>query len=141
MADAEEVAASITKRDGVAYTGLWLNTRGLDRALQTPLDMIGAIRVTASEQFAMHNTGMDHAQTHAEQRSWLERYREAGVPTKWGYVMTAFGCNYQGEVPVEPTSATASPRSSTSPTSSTSSSTRCSWPTRSASPVRRRSSG
>jgi hydroxymethylglutaryl-CoA lyase len=101
MADAEEVAASITRRDGVSYTGLWLNTRGLERALQTPLDVIGAIRVTASEQFAVHNTGMDHARTHAEQRSWLERYREAGVPTKWGYVMTAFGCNYQGEVPVE----------------------------------------
>ncbi len=99
MADAEEVAASITKRDGVAYTGLWLNSRGLDRALATPLDIIGAIRVTASEQFAIHNTGMGLADTHAEQRAWLTRYRDAGVPTKWGYVMTAFGCNYQGDVP------------------------------------------
>ena len=51
----------ITKRDGVAYTGLWLNTRGLERALATQLDVIGAIRVTASEQFAIHNTGMDLA--------------------------------------------------------------------------------
>jgi len=100
MADAEEVAATITKRDDVAYTGLWLNSRGLDRALATPLDIIGAIRVTASEQFSIHNTGMDAAQTAAEQRAWLARYREAGVPTRWGYVMTAFGCNYQGEVPL-----------------------------------------
>jgi hydroxymethylglutaryl-CoA lyase len=101
MADAEEVAAAITKREGVSYTGLWLNARGLERALATQLDVIGAIRVTASEQFAVHNTGMDLAKTHAEQRAWLQRYREAGVPTKWGYVMTAFGCNYQGEVPVD----------------------------------------
>jgi len=101
MADAEDVAAAITRRDGVSYTGLWLNRRGLDRALATPLDVIGAIRVTASEQFSIHNTGMDAAQTHTEQRAWLERYREAGVPTRWGYVMTAFGCNYQGEVPVD----------------------------------------
>lgn len=100
MADAEDVAAAIHKRDGVTYTGLWLNQRGLDRALATQLDIIGAIRVTASEQFALHNTGMDLAQTHAEQRAWLTRYREAGVTTKSGYVMTAFGCNYQGEVPV-----------------------------------------
>ena len=100
MADAEEVAAGITKRDDVAYTGLWLNSRGLDRALATQLDIIGAIRVTASEQFSVHNTGMDAAQTNAEQRAWLTRYRDAGVVTKWGYVMTAFGCNYQGEVPV-----------------------------------------
>lgn len=100
MADAEEVAAALTKRAGVAYTGLWLNTRGLERALTTPLDVIGAIRVTASEEFSRRNTGMDTAATSAEQRAWLTRYRDAGVPTKWGYVMTAFGCNYQGEVPV-----------------------------------------
>jgi hydroxymethylglutaryl-CoA lyase len=101
MADAEAVAAAITKRPGVTYTGLWLNSRGLERALATPLDVIGAIRVTASEQFALHNTGMDLERTHQEQRAWLERYRSSGIPTKWGYVMTAFGCNYQGEVPVD----------------------------------------
>jgi hydroxymethylglutaryl-CoA lyase len=100
MADAEEVAAAITKRHGVEYTGLWLNQRGLERALATQLDVIGAIRVTASEQFSLHNTGMDAAQTHDEQRAWLNRYREAGVATRWGYVMTAFGCNYQGGVPI-----------------------------------------
>jgi hydroxymethylglutaryl-CoA lyase len=100
MADAEDVAAAIRKRPGVAYTGLWLNAAGLERALRTPLDVLGAIRINASEQFSIHNTGMDHARTHDEQRQWLARYREVGVPTKWGYVMTAFGCNYQGEVPV-----------------------------------------
>lgn len=100
MADAVEVAEGIAKREGVTYTGLWLNTKGLERALQTPLDIVGAIRVTASEQFAVANTGMDLERTHAEQRAWLERYRDTGVATKWGYVMTAFGCNYQGVVPV-----------------------------------------
>lgn len=100
MADAVEVAEGIAKRPGVTYTGLWLNTKGLERAMQTPLDIVGAIRVTASEQFAVANTGMDIERTHAEQRAWLTRYRETGVVTKWGYVMTAFGCNYQGVVPV-----------------------------------------
>ncbi len=98
MADAEQVAAAITKRPGVTYSGLWLNTAGLERALQTQLDVIGAIRVTASDAFARRNTGMGREETFAEQRRWLERYREAGIPTKWGYVMTAFGCNYEGEV-------------------------------------------
>lgn len=98
MADAAEVAAAIVKKPGVDYTGLWLNMAGLERALTTPLDMIGAIRVTASEQFALANTGMDKARTHEEQRRWLMKYAQAGITTKWGYVMTAFGCNYQGEV-------------------------------------------
>ena len=100
MADSELVAAAINKKPGIAYTGLWLNSAGLERALTTQLDIIGAIRVTASEQFVRANTGMDKARTYDEQRAWLARYREAGIITKWGYVMTAFGCNYQGVVPV-----------------------------------------
>jgi hydroxymethylglutaryl-CoA lyase len=101
MADAEDVARRIRRREGVRYTGLWLNTRGLLRALETPIDVVGSIRVTASETFCIRNTGMDHAQTLAEQREWLSIYRERNVPLEWGYVMTAFGCNYEGFIPVE----------------------------------------
>ena len=32
MADADEVVRGITPRDGVAYTALWLNTKGFERA-------------------------------------------------------------------------------------------------------------
>jgi hydroxymethylglutaryl-CoA lyase len=98
MADAEEVAAGIRKREGVSYTGLWLNTAGLERALATQLDVVGAIRVTASDTFATRNTGMGKEETYAEQRRWLQRYAEESISTKWGYVMTAFGCNYEGEI-------------------------------------------
>lgn len=96
MADAEEVIRSVRRKPGVRYTGLWLNTRGLLRALETPVDIVGSIRVTASETFCIRNTGMNHAQTLDEQRRWLEIYRERKVPVEWGYVMTAFGCNYEG---------------------------------------------
>ncbi len=98
MADAAEVAAQIRKHDGVRYTGLWLNTKGLMRALETPLDIVGAIRLTASETFCVKNTGMDIAQTVEEQRRWLDVYREKGIPVEWGYVMTAFGCNFEGYI-------------------------------------------
>ena len=100
MADAEAVARGIHRKPGVRYTGLWLNVRGLERALALPLDLIGAIRVTASETFSMRNTGMNVEQTFAEQRRWLALYREHGIAVEWGYVMTAFGCNFEGEVPV-----------------------------------------
>ena len=98
MADAAEVAAQIRKRDGVRYTGLWLNTKGLMRALETPLDIVGAIRLTASETFCVKNTGMDIAQTVEEQRRWIDVYREKGISVEWGYVMTAFGCNFEGYI-------------------------------------------
>ncbi len=101
MADAEEVARGIRRKPGVRYTGLWLNTKGLERALKLPLDLIGSIKVTASETFCRRNTGMDIEQTFDEQRGFLATYREHGIGVEWGYVMTAFGCNFEGEVPVE----------------------------------------
>lgn len=100
MADADAVARGIRKRAGVRYTGLWLNTRGLRRALQMPLDLIGTIKVTVSETFCRRNTGMGVDDTFDEQRRWLGLYREHGIGVEWGYVMTAFGCNFEGEVPV-----------------------------------------
>jgi hydroxymethylglutaryl-CoA lyase len=100
MRDAEDVALAIRRKAGVRYTGLWLNTRGLERAIQLPLDLIGAIRITASETFSVKNTGMTIEQTMAEQRRWLSIYRENRIPVEWGYVMTAFGCNFEGEVPL-----------------------------------------
>ena len=101
MADAEAVIRSVRRKAGVRYTGLWLNTKGLMRALETPVDVVGSIRVTASEAFCVKNTGMNHEQTLDEQRRWLEIYRERGVPVEWGYVMTAFGCNFEGFISTE----------------------------------------
>ena len=101
MADADEVARGIRRRDGVRYTGLWLNTRGLERALALPLDVVGSVRMTASETFSIRNTNKTIAETVAEQRSWLDIYRQHRIRLEWGYVMTAFGCSFEGEVPVQ----------------------------------------
>jgi len=101
MADAEQVIRGVRRREGVRYTGLWLNTKGLLRALETPADVVGSIRVTASETFCQKNTGMNHEQTLQEQRRWLDIYRDKGIGLEWGYVMTAFGCNYEGFIPLE----------------------------------------
>ena len=50
MADAEDVVAGITPKAGVAYTGLWLNDKGFERALATGrLDVKGTITLSASE--------------------------------------------------------------------------------------------
>lgn len=98
MADAEEVIRAVRRQPGVRYTGLWLNTAGLHRALATQADVVGSIRVTASETFSRKNTNMDLTQTLDEQRRWLAIYKEKGIQLEWGYVMTAFGCNYEGDI-------------------------------------------
>jgi hydroxymethylglutaryl-CoA lyase len=101
MADAAEVMTNLQRRDGVRYTALYLNLRGLERALALPGDLVGTIRLTASETFSRKNTAMGHADTVREQRRYLARYAQEGISLEAGYVMTAFGCNYEGEVPVD----------------------------------------
>jgi hydroxymethylglutaryl-CoA lyase len=100
MADAEVVAGAIRRREGVRYTGLWLNLRGLQRARATPLDIAGSIGLSASEAFSVRNNGKDTEGLLAAQREMLDYLVEHGIPLTSGIVMTAFGCNLEGEIPV-----------------------------------------
>lgn len=100
MADAEEVARSIRRREGVRYTGLWLNLKGLQRARATPLDIAGSIGLSASESFSVRNNGKDTEGLLAAQRQMLEYLIEEGIPLASGIITTAFGCNLEGAIPV-----------------------------------------
>lgn len=98
MADAELVARSISRRPGVQYTCIWLNLRGLERAAASGLDMKAKLGISASESFSRHNTNRDQAETLAEQRRIAKFCREHDINFDSAIVMTAFGCNYEGEV-------------------------------------------
>jgi hydroxymethylglutaryl-CoA lyase len=101
MADAPEVARQIQKQDGVKYTATWLNPRGLERAADTKLDLVGKIFLSASDAFSIRNSNRDRQGTIADQTIMLGAYRSFGVPLEKAYVFTAFGCNYEGEVSIE----------------------------------------
>jgi hydroxymethylglutaryl-CoA lyase len=48
MADAPEIVAGFTRKPGVRYTALWLNDKGLERAIATEkLDIRGSLSLTA----------------------------------------------------------------------------------------------
>ncbi len=101
MADAEAVVAGFTPRPGVSYAGLWLNDQGFDRARATGrLDMRGAITIGASDTFLRRNQNRSIAEQIASQRDMVKRYVELGVPVYRGGMMAAFGCNYEGDIPV-----------------------------------------
>lgn len=101
MADAPDVARQIQKRDRVKYTATWLNPRGLERAAETRLDLVGKIFLSASEAFSIRNSNRDRKSTIADQKVMLDAYRRLGVPLEKAYVFTAFGCNYEGEISAE----------------------------------------
>ncbi|MDB5410846.1 MAG: 4-hydroxy 2-oxovalerate aldolase [Rhodospirillales bacterium] len=100
MADAEEVVAGITPAPGVAYTGLWLNDKGFDRAVATGrLHIEGLLGLSASDSFLKRNQNRTPAEQIAAQHASIEKLTAQGVPVERGIVMAAFGCNFDGDVP------------------------------------------
>ena len=101
MADAEEVVAGINIKPGVEYTALWLNDKGLVRALASGrLHVAGSIALTASEQFLVRNQKRTLSQNLEGQRRTVEMYREHGVAVTRGTIMAAFGCNFEADIPL-----------------------------------------
>ena len=101
MADAEEVAARFERKPGVAYTGLWLNEKGLERAIACGrLDLSGSISLTASEPFLGRNQNRSLADNIAMQHNMIRLYQRHGIPVERGSIMAAFGCNFAGDIAV-----------------------------------------
>ena len=100
--DADAVAAGFTPKAGVHYSALWFNERGLDRAmaLRDRLSLYGSITMTASEAFTRKNLNRTHAENVEAQRKQAAVHLSHGIEIRRISVQAAFGCNYQGDVPV-----------------------------------------
>ena len=98
MADAREVLAGIRRRPGTRYAALVPNARGLERALEAAVSDI-AIVAAASETFSQRNINQTIDASLSGYASLVRRAHEAGVRVR-GYLSTAFGCPFEGEVPV-----------------------------------------
>jgi hydroxymethylglutaryl-CoA lyase len=100
MADAEDVVARITRKPGVAYTGLWLNERGLERAMATgQLEIVGSINLSASDGFLKRNQNRTPDEQLALQHKMLDMYAAHDVPIQRATITAAFGCNFEGDIP------------------------------------------
>jgi hydroxymethylglutaryl-CoA lyase len=96
LADADEVFPRIDRRPGVRYPVLVPNLRGLERAEAAGVDAV-AVFTAASEAFTQANIGMSVEQSLEAFAPVLERAAAAGWWRR-GYVSTAFGCPYAGDV-------------------------------------------
>jgi len=99
-ADADAVAAGFKRKPGVEYTALWLNVKGLQRALATGrLDIKGSFSLTASKTFLQRNQqrSMEHNVRVAHET--IELYKQHDIPLDRVGIMAAFGCNFEGEIP------------------------------------------
>jgi hydroxymethylglutaryl-CoA lyase len=96
MANASEVMAGIERRPGVTYIGLVPNETGARNAIEANVDEI-AVVVSASESHNKANVNRTVAETMEIIGNVANLADEGGV--QWsGYVSTAFGCPYEGDV-------------------------------------------
>lgn len=96
LADAAEVLAGITPRDGVLYPVLVPNEKGLDRALACGVREV-AVFTAASDAFNLKNINCDIDESLRRITPVVERARAEGLWVR-GYVSTVLGCPYQGQV-------------------------------------------
>ena len=101
-ADAEQVVAGFKRKPGVRYTALWLNEKGLERALATGrIDVKGGLSLCPSESFLKRNSNRTLAENLDLQREYIRMYQEHNVPVETGGITAAFGCNFEGEISKE----------------------------------------
>jgi isopropylmalate/homocitrate/citramalate synthase len=96
MADAEAVMAAVPRAEGVAYAGLVLNRRGLDRALAAGVDEVNVV-VGVSDSFSRRNQNATTEESMQAAADVLARARGHGLFTTLT-LATSFGCPFEGEV-------------------------------------------
>jgi hydroxymethylglutaryl-CoA lyase len=101
LSDAEEVLGRIERPDGVAYSVLIPNERGLERALahRDRFDEVNLF-LSASETHNRKNVNRSIEESLAGLERTIAGARAEGLRCE-GVISVSFGCPYEGEVPVE----------------------------------------
>jgi hydroxymethylglutaryl-CoA lyase len=101
LADASEVLAAYDKRDGVAYSVLIPNERGLERALgqRDRFDEVNLF-LSASETHNQRNVNRSIEESLAALEAVIADAANEGLRCE-GVISTSFGCPYEGEVPAD----------------------------------------
>lgn len=99
MADAEEVIRLAPKKEGITYAGLVLSRSGLERALKTSIDRLHIV-VALSNEFNQRNVRRTVDESVGELTQVIKEGVAAGKEIT-ATLGTAFGCPFEGNVPVE----------------------------------------
>lgn len=98
LADGDEVLARVEPREGVAYSVLIPNFKGLERAMERRDRFQEAnFFLSASETHNQKNVNRSIAESLADLEGTIPAAGEAGIRCE-GVISTSFGCPYEGEV-------------------------------------------
>lgn len=96
MADAEAVCAGVNRKEGVIYSGLVLNVKGVERAVKSGLNHI-AISMSASDTHSRKNANKSLKESLIEFAEMASVAKEGGLIIRGG-IQCAFGCRYEGNI-------------------------------------------
>jgi hydroxymethylglutaryl-CoA lyase len=96
MADADALCQRLPMIDGVIYSGLVLNQKGLQRAADAGLRHVD-MGISASDTHSQKNTGKTTAEALAELEEMLDTTRSLNLTAR-GAIQCAFGCVYEGKI-------------------------------------------
>jgi hydroxymethylglutaryl-CoA lyase len=99
LADAAEVLAGLDRSKGTKFAALVPNARGAERAAAAGVDEI-RVFVSASETHNRKNVNRSIEQSLEGFEDVMRIADDAGIPVE-GAIATAFGCPFEGDVPVE----------------------------------------
>jgi hydroxymethylglutaryl-CoA lyase len=99
MATSREVMAGIARRPGTLYSALTPNMQGFEAALAAKADEV-VIFGSASEAFSQRNINCSIAESIARFEPVAKAAKDNGLRLR-GSISCAFGCPYQGEVPLD----------------------------------------
>ncbi|AEI67277.1 hydroxymethylglutaryl-CoA lyase [Corallococcus macrosporus] len=99
LADAEELLRLVGRREGVVFSALVPNLKGLERAKDAGLEE-AAVFISASEAHSKKNINKSIAEAIVGAREVTAAALQAGMRVR-GYLSTVWGCPYEGDVPVE----------------------------------------
>lgn len=99
MADAELLCKSLNRKEGVIYSGLVLNLKGVERAIDGGLDHIAA-SIAASDTLSQKNTRMTLEEAQNQYTEMVKRAKEAKMQVRGG-LQSVFGCRFEGKIDQE----------------------------------------
>jgi hydroxymethylglutaryl-CoA lyase len=96
MADAEALVKALPQREGVVFSGLVLNGKGVQRAAAAGMQHL-AISLSASDTHSRKNANKSLAEAREAFRDMVAMARQYGIMVRGG-IQCAFGCRYEGAI-------------------------------------------
>ncbi|WP_324295202.1 hydroxymethylglutaryl-CoA lyase [Shewanella sp. 10N.7] len=98
MADSGDVLKTVKRKQGVVYSALTPNLKGLELALDAGADEV-AIFGAASESFSQRNINCSIEESIARFEPVMALAKQRNIPVR-GYVSCVLGCPYEGDIDI-----------------------------------------